>query len=131
MNILNKFNITGRTDESGNFSWANTSTLREYFAQFPNKRFIVKFEAIHPELSYKFETYFKRHILPQVKTAYWQTGVRMNDSEVLEEIKRVCPVMQENGTYKEIKELSSVEMRELINNLAQHLAENLEYILID
>lgn len=129
MNILNKFNITGRTDSKGNFSWANTSTLLEYFAQFPDKRFIVKFEAIHPELSYKFETYFTQHILPQVKSAYWLTGVRMNESEVLDEIKRVCPVMQENNEYKELKDLSSVEMRELINNLAQHLAENLEFIL--
>lgn len=136
MNILNKFYITGKTDKKGSFYWSDINTLQEFFNRFKDKKFLVRFEVIHPELSINFQAYYEKHILPQLQEAYWNNGERYNFEELDEIINQTCPILHEYDfnkkriiNYKKINELSTVEMRELINELVQHCAENLNYII--
>ena len=137
MRVRNK-TIIGRVDSNGELS-APFDALRTFFALHKDGRVIIRAELMPREPSERLTNYVFGYLVPEVRNAYYESGVEYTKQETFDELRRNCPIFveetQDGGKYKarlrEWGEVDSAEAVEFVAWAQRYASENLGLILDD
>lgn len=128
----NEISVPGTVTSSGGLKMF-MGEVNEFFKQHKGEKVIARFTAIGKEPSHIQRGYYFNYIVPEMKTALWNSGDRKNEQDTekfLREISPVCSVVVPNintgkyeRTLRDFSDLSSAELSEHIEFVKQTAAE--------
>lgn len=87
-----KIQLYGRVFKTGKPSISGMAKMDHFFAQYPNKRFIMEIEILEPDTIIHHVWYLMKMIVPAFIEGHKERGNLLTPKESMEEIIETCPM---------------------------------------
>lgn len=135
-----EINITGRINNDGKLAMY-MQELNDFCRKWKNARVVASFKVYQPGTSAALRGYYYNYVVPVMRRAIWDSGVRITEEQTERHLRELSPIMQietvnpETGKYtrelREIKDLSNNELIEHIETWKQIAAEEYSVFIED
>lgn len=136
----NKIIIPGKITADGRLSMY-MQELKEFAKSWKNAKVLATFRVYQPGTSEALRGYYYNYVVPTIRRALWETGLRMTNEQAEKWMRERSPIMYEQeplleiGKYtsriREISELDNSELVEHIETIKQLAAEELSTYVAD
>lgn len=107
--------------------------IEDYLSQHREMRAIVSIEAVCPHTSKALQSYYNRVAVPAIADGFYKRGTLMTKAAAEAWVRSEYPLLpyNEDGTMKNIYQMTQEEAVRYIEWLKQYCAENLETYIED
>jgi len=132
--LKREIEITGKTDDKGQFFIYGMDEVNDFFRKHPNKKIVGEFRVFETGSSPAMIGYYKTYVLKTFQDGYYKLGYRYFIEEVdrdLRNMSTVCKRGRGDLDPLRVEDLTNAELVEYLDELKELGAEHFGIVIYD